>query len=189
MTKDAIEAAIDNLASYLAAQVTGLTVIKEWPSANQALAFPTVSIFSNNPQYTNLQPYSDACTLPNAQNQVTTTWVVGEWDTTLQLDVWCRNKMERRTIGKAIKDAINKNVNPQGLSLQMADYFNAWARFDMSAYQLVDDEAGSQRQEYRTRIALLLNVKEMAQTTDYAIINANPITQDQISVGSDVQIP
>lgn len=181
MSKDAVDAMIDNLATYLLAALPGLSVLKEWPSANQKLVYPSVTIFSNQPQYTNLQPYTLSVTAPDVNNQVVSTLVVGEWDGKLQLDLWCRSKVERQTIGKALRDALNPNVNPQGLSLQMADYFNEWVRFDMDGYKQVDDEAASQRQEYRTQLSLMFNVKEVAQKTNFAIIT----TIDTITATTD----
>lgn len=192
MIKDALEAAIDNLATYLSTQVSGLTVLKEWPMANQKLTYPSLTIFSNNPKFTNLSPYQVACTAPDQNKQVLQTLVVGEWDTTVQLDIWCRNKLERQTVGKYVKDAINKDIIPQGLSLQMADYFDEWARYDMTEYVQVDDEAGAQRQEFRTKISLAVNVKELTQRTQYAIIQlspTDPVVADDIEIGEDVQIP
>jgi hypothetical protein len=184
MSKDAADAVLDNLATYLAAQVPGLTVRKEWPSANQALVYPSLTIFSGQVTYTPLQPYETARTAPDVNNQVVSTLVVGEWDGKLQLDLWCRNKVERQNIGKQVRDAINKQVNPQGLSLQMADYFNEWVRFDVDSYNQVDEEAGVQRQEFRTKLSLLFNVKEVAQKTDFGmitIIDTQTTTTDTIT--------
>ena len=174
----AVEAAVGNLAAYLRAQVTGLTVLDEWPTANQKLAYPTVTLFSGKITTMNRAPELIAQTDPDVDNKVTATEVIGEHDFKLQLDLWCSSKPQRNTVIKQITDAINAKSldstgdnNPAGLSLQCANYFNDWIRYDIDGQQYVDDEAAAQRQERRVRIDLLVNCRAIQERTYYAMVN------------------
>lgn len=167
---NAVQSLTNNLAAYLRTQVAGLTVLTEWPGANQKLAYPSLTIFSGEPVFTPYTPYEVSRTAPDVNNQIISTMVVGEYDVTFQLDLWCRNKLERETVFGQVFDAINQVVVPMGLSLQLTDYFNEWARYDIDRHSFVDDEAGAQRQEWRVKLSLLANVKCLKQLTSYAMI-------------------
>lgn len=166
-----VQSLVGNLQAYLAAQVAGLTVLTEWPGGNVQLRMPSLTIFSGEAQFMNLTPYVIASTTPDPVTHLTTTTlIVGEYDLKLQLDLWCRNKLERETMFGLVEAAINKQVSPMGLSLQMTDYFSQWARYDIDNHQFVDDEAGAQRQEWRVKIELLANCRMVKQVTGPAMI-------------------
>jgi hypothetical protein len=176
-----VQAVNDALASYLKAQASlnGLTVLTEWPTANQKLTYPSVSIFANTPAgaFMALPPEQVTATAPDVNNVTTVTFVVGEWDYKIQLDVWARNKPERDAWLGKVKDAINaamadattSSFNPMGLSLTLTNYFNEIARLDVEGAGYVQDERAAQVEEWRGKIDLLVNVREIRQRTMYAI--------------------
>jgi hypothetical protein len=181
---NAIQSLTNNLASYLRTEVAGLTVKTEWPGANEKLQYPSLTIFAGEPIFTPFQPTEISRTAPDVNNKVISTMSVGEYDLTMQLDIWCRNKLERETVFGQVFDAINKTVVPMGLSLQLTDYFNEWARYDIDRHSFVDDEAGAQRQEWRVKLSLLANVKCLKQVTTYAmitIVDTVGVTTDTIT--------
>lgn len=186
----AIQSCLSALASYLAGHVTGLTVFTEWPSANQQLVYPSLTIFTGQVKIMNRQPEQVAITTPDVDNKVTVTEVIGEYDAKMQLDLWCATKLQRDTVLGQVLDAINlatTSSNPQGvnnaagLSLQLSDYFNEWVRFDLDAFTYMDDEAAAQRQERRVKIDLLLNCRAINQRTLYAIIQGQTVIGASIS--------
>lgn len=165
------QAVNEALAAYLTAQIAGLTVLTEWPYANQKLTYPSVSIFAVDPRYTNFPPRIVTKTPPDVNNQSTVTYEVGAWDYTIQLDLWCRNKVERNTVLGQLADAINPSPGngSAGLALTLASYYNEIARLDIDRQKYVQDESASQRQEWRGLITLLVNVRAIKQQTMYAI--------------------
>lgn len=182
----AVQSCLNNFATYLAGKVTGLTVYKEWPAANQKLSYPSVTLFTGQVKTMNRSPEQIAVTTPDINNKVTATFVVGEHDFKLQVDLWCANKVQRDTVLGQIENAINAAVNDNtgnnnaaGLSLQLTDYFNDWARLDIDGMLYVDDEAAAQRQERRVKLDLLVNCRAILQRTYYAMTSI----QTQIGVG------
>lgn len=164
-----VQSMVTNLQTYLKAQIAGLAVLTEWPTPNQVLTYPSLTIFSGQPQFQPEQAYPLVITAPNGQKQVTSNVVCGQYDAHLQLDLWCRSKPEREKLLGQLVAALNPLITPMGLSLQLADYFNIWARYDMDNYQFVDDEAGVQRQELRAKFDILATCKHVQVRTDYAM--------------------
>lgn len=189
---NAAQSLTKNLVAYFQANVAPVTaggaaipfqVLGEWPGANIKLAMPSLTITQGNPKLTNLMPYVVSTTAPVA-NQITTTMVIGEYDIPYQLDLWCRNKLERETVFGLVMAAINKQLQSQrvgGLRIQLPDYFNEWASLIVTDHQFVDDDAGAQRQEWRVKIGCSANVKMLQQVTDYAMIS---IVDQQTTVTS-----
>jgi hypothetical protein len=183
----AITCCLNALANYLTTQIVGLTVYKEWPSANQVLAYPSVTIFTGQVKGMNRTPEQMAITEPDVNNQVVVTEILGEYDAKMQLDLWCANKFQRDTVLGQIFDAINLAAtddtgdnNAAGLSLQLTDYFDDYVRFDIDGFTYVDDMAAAERQERRVKIDLLLNCRAIKDRTLYAI------TQVQASIGTSL---
>lgn len=177
------DSCLNALATYLKAQVPALTVFKEWPNPNDKLVYPALTLTQGKITTMNRAPECVAKTMPDVNNQILVTEIVGEHDFTMQLDLWCSDKVMRSLYLGLVMDAINAAVadssglnKAAGLSLQLTDYFNDWARFDINDFENVDDEAGVQRRERRVRINLLVNCRAIRQRTYYAMINIQSYT-------------
>lgn len=183
---DAVTALVSQLAKHMR-QVPGLTVYEEFPTPTQELAYPCVTIFRGKPEFENLQPY------PYEVGDIVSGkrlsyMVVGQYDLRLQLDVWTRNKVERATVWESIFRQLNtqlQNSETMGLSLRLKDYHDLFARYDFIGYDVVEDEAASQRGEWRFKIDLLAHCKAILQRSDYAMITI----ENQLSViDTDVEL-
>jgi hypothetical protein len=199
---DVIDSCVEALSCLLRDSIQGLTVLQEWPDANQQLTYPSLTITKTKPVRTPSMPLDVFVTAPDQSNQVIANTYIADWDDTFQLDLWCRSKAERRFLTSQIVDVFNSqeldatsNNNANGLSILIPEQFNEYARFDMDQVQTVDDEAGSQRQERRTKITVLVNCREIRQRSYYAIkqiqsytdlSNANSaLTDDSIGTEPD----
>jgi hypothetical protein len=175
-TSDVMDSCLSALATYLAGQISGLTILQEWPYANQQLTYPSLTISTKDPKRTPSMPILVSQTAPNESNQITANEAVAEWDDIFQMDLWTRSKAERKTITAQILDAFNaqemdasgKNKS-DGLSLQITDQYGEYARFEIENVQCVDDEASAQRQERREKITVIVNCREIRQRTYYAM--------------------
>ncbi len=172
----AIQSCLSNLQSYLVGKVSGLTVLTEWPSANQKLTYPSLTLFSGKVSTMNLPAQIIAQGAIDGDNKILATEIIGEHDFTMQMDLWCANKFQRDVMLGNVLNAINfeiadstGNHKPAGLSLQLTDYFNAWVRFDLDGWEYMDDEAAAERQERRAKIRLLVNCRDIRQRTYYAM--------------------
>jgi hypothetical protein len=163
------------LKSYLETAMPDLKeVLDEWPEANEQLEYPALSMMQGNPQYTNMFPEFLAKTDLDDDKLTTSDWVVGMWDWKVQLDLWCGSKTERNDLSDKLFQALNPDVvNPDGvkngLGLQLADYYNIWARFDIADQRIEDSEVESQRREWRIQFTLLANVRQVVSRTDSGI--------------------
>lgn len=191
LASDPISAAVDALVSFLQAQIPGLTILTEWPYANQQLQYPSLTITTGKVDSVPLNPPEQiAVTTPDINNQVVATEVISELDATFQLDLWTRTKLERRTVLGQIQSAFSAqqmdtsgNNNPQGISLRMGNYFNAWVRYDLVTSEFRDDEQAAERQERRARMSVLVNCREIRQRTYYAMRTI------QVTVNSAISKP
>lgn len=178
---------MDTLASFLKAQISGLTVLQEWPYANQKLSYPSLTITMNKPKRAPLQMKEFISkTDPDANKKIIVTEAVADWDDTFQLDLWCADKLSRSVISDQIIAAFNSQETnaPDGLSLPMVSHYGEFARFEIQDIMPADDEAAAERQERRQKITVLVNCREIRQRSYYAIRTV----QTQLGVGtSDAQ--
>lgn len=176
---DPVSLSLETLAAFIRTNVIGLTVLEEWPYANQKIAYPSITItVAGTPKRVPEMPYQIAKTNPDGDNKIVVSEVVASYDFSFQMDLWCRNKLERKQFTDKVISLFNSqemdntgNNIPDGLSLQCSQMFNEWIRYEIESYQPFDDEAGAQRQERREKFAVLVNFREVRQRTYYAIIN------------------
>lgn len=168
--------AVDGLAAWLRTNIPGLTVLDEWPYGNQQLTYPSMTLFTGEAARMPLMPEIVAVTAPDVNNKVTATEVVAEYDFEIQLDLWARNKLERKQfVAKLLTafagqsmDLTGKN-NPDGLTLVLSNYYNMPVRFEIKSHKHKDDEQAAERQERREMISVLVNLREIRQRTYYAM--------------------
>lgn len=173
---DPVQAITELLRTTMAGAISGLTVLDEWPNANQKLVYPTVTLNSKTPRYRNLPKEEIARTLPDIDNKTLVTYIVGEYDYGIQMDLWCANKIQRGVMLGAILKFLDADAMEDlgdnkalGLSLTLTNYFNTIARLDYDRHELMDNEGAAERQERRVKIDLLVNVRAIRQRTMYAV--------------------
>lgn len=190
MSADVADVMVNELALFIAANIAGLTVLQEFPYANQQLTYPSLTISTTKPVRTPIMPYIDTQADP-VDGVIVANFAVAEWDDVFQLDLWCRDKLERKTFTDAIISLFNSQENPpladsptganqpDGLSIVMSSYYNEPARFEIRDMMCVDNEAAAQRQERREKISVLANCMEIRQRS------LNAITNIETYVGTD----
>lgn len=174
---DVMNMALSALAAFIRTSIPTLTVLEEWPYANQKLSYPSVTITMTNPQRTPMMVYPISTSSPDSNSMVVSNLAVAEWEDTFQLDLWCSDKDQRRDYtDRLIKlfeaqelDATG-NPNADGITLVLTGNFNENCRYEIVNVKPVDDEAGAQRQERREKITVLVNSREVRQRTYYAMI-------------------
>ena len=131
----------------------------EFPSANIPLVFPSITItyqgdVSYMPQL-NPSVYSSGAI---ADHKADTLYIVGQYDGSLQLDMWCKNKEQRNDMYQEFYKAFNPNFpSRMNLSLNLTDYYNIKCNYDLTSFSKEDSEVSSQTREWRTRISVLVN--------------------------------
>ena len=178
---DAVDAALQTLADFIECNIEGLTVYREWPYGNQVVAMPSITITTGKNIRTPEMPWVLSQTPPDFNNKIVVTEVVANYDTEFQIDLWTKNKLDRTKYLSLIIALFNSQQTqslaetpntldlPDGLSLPMKCYFGDYARFEIESHEIMDDEAGAQRQERRVKIMVIVNVREIRQRMYYAM--------------------
>ena len=179
MTLEANVTGVRTLVNHFVASIVGLTdVLEEFPNPNQDLNYPSISVITKGDVgHTNWMPSvfkkSDNVIDPNKLDVV---YTVGQYDFSLQVDLWTEYKPQRAEFFQKILDAMDKqfidNEQPMGLSLILDDYHGAIARYDQVGYNYLDDESGSQRNEWRAIFDVLVSFPRLLLKTQPKIIES-----------------
>lgn len=183
-----VELALDDLITYLKTQIAATAFIRDFPNRNEALVMPSITVTHNTDgAYESLDPYELSISTPVGDSAaVTVIWIVGQWDFKVQLDLWAASKPARDKLFSDVYRAINKQIHPMGLSLPLPSYYGLFARFDINGFSHIDNEQAAQRQEWRTKIDLLANLKQAQEES--AFIITKPIAVTAIIPDNGVEI-
>jgi hypothetical protein len=157
----ATKAVVQGLADFLKANMPSLkSAYYNWPDPNEELVYPAVSVFSKNPKFTPLFPYivykSD---IDETTNLATVRRVIGMYDFSLQVDLWSSYKAQREQLLEEFIQAMSLDYEVAGLSLQLQDYYDQWARYDFDVPTFIDEEQASQRNEWRITAGVFANCR------------------------------
>lgn len=162
-----VESAVDALSEYLKPKMPEIvTLIQDFPSANISLKYPAMTFSHNTPDpvFTpQSPPYEFSRGLPDANGKTLIQLVKGQWDFSIQVDMWARNKPERDKLFAHFFSVFNNMENPAGLSLQVKKHFNTWARYDLDHFKHFDDGETSQQGIWRTMLTVLVNLKHIVE--------------------------
>jgi hypothetical protein len=158
------------LGKYLVDEVNSLReYYPEFPAPNMTLEMPSVSIFAPSPEFRPLTPYLkkpvDPAEIVNHKAPVQ--WVVGIYDFNLQLDLWARSKEERDDMFDQLFNALNPDIQPMGLRLQMEEYFGQLCEYVYNGHEVSDSEERSQRDEWRLTLNVLATCKAIRTRKEF----------------------
>lgn len=170
------------LAAFLKAQMPSIRqAYDDFPTPNQDLDMPCLSVFQKNPSYGPCMPYEiyKGPILPN--NTAIIRRVVGFWDFSMQVDLWAPTKVQRDELMEELVLAFNVGRVP-GINLKMADYFDMYATFTFSKVETFEDSAASQRGEWRAVATMLAQSRAVVETTEaiMTVIENNLTVVDNI---------
>lgn len=161
----ATKAIVKGLADYLLANMPSLKkAYYNFPNPTEKLEYPALSVFTRTPTFTPISPYVIGKTEPTeVERQVTVTKVIGRYDFTLQVDLWTAYKAQRDQLYEEMFLALSQDPEVPGLSLELSEYYDEWARFDIDQPEFVDDESGSQRNEWRVIVRVQANCRAVRE--------------------------
>lgn len=144
-------------------------VIYAFPSANVSLQYPSISIILTRPEFLPIQReiFEQSDISDDFKSEVK--YINGEYDLALQLDLWCRDKVERFALYEELMDALNPNSELKGLSLKLEKYHGVYCRYDMIDMLFSDNEGASQRAEWRLTVNVLANTRSIKAESEYMI--------------------
>lgn len=153
-----ITVAVKTLAAYLKAAIPELNIQEEWPDSKKELVMPTLSILtSGTPGLTHAMPIIHKIVpIDGDPIKKKVVYCVGTYESRLQLDLWTDYKAKRNELYEKLMAAFDKQFidsgYPTGLSLELLNYHNSFARYDQTGYTYIDSEDSAKRNEWRVKI-------------------------------------
>ncbi len=167
-----VELCSDALEAYFRKHMSELKdVIQDFPTPNIPLVFPSLAITNSADDgcYSSLSPYETEEPEPTELLSQTSVFVVGHWDFKMYLDFWCSSQPDRNKIFAKANELLNPDVETMGLRLQLPNYHDAWASFDVSGIRHEDKEVSAQTGEWRVTITLLVHAPHLREAKEFLI--------------------
>lgn len=164
------QAIIKGIAAYLRTAMPQLqSVTEDWPTPNEILKFPTITILTSDPKFTQQLNYITG--KDSVMNKQTKKYKVrkciGSYDFVLKAHLWAESKSKRQELYESFLNAMNPNFTTSGVRLQLTDYFGEWAQFDIQNHAWLDNEASVQRSERRVVVDIAVNIRAIIEVSEY----------------------
>lgn len=180
VTKEVLEA----LGAFLDDAIPDLRqILYDFPESNRNLQYPSASIFVVGSELQNLHPYVfSQGSVSNSKADVK--WVIGQYDWSIQLDLWERTKEERHDLYEKLILAFNQTPPNTGVHLPLENYHNVVCSYTITNYSIEDSEASSQRKEWRATVDIVANCKAVVEKSEFIIEESEVTleTPDEIPV-------
>jgi len=161
------------LGKYLKDNVPGVKEFyDEFPNASQSFKMPSVSVIIKNTDFApQATPYPAAQIGPGdiTNNKANLLYVVGDWDFTIQLDLWAGSKEERDDFFDATFNALNPKISPMGLTLELSEYFGTLCDYLYVGHSFSDSEESSQKDEWRATLNVVATCKALRDRKEFII--------------------
>lgn len=164
--KSASRAVVKALMEHLKASMPELAAVyDDFPNHNQALKYPALTVFTNEPKFENLMPYVHSKKDPTGISSEVVK-VIGQYEFRLQLDLWSKTKFERHDLYESLFRALNPNSLNPGLSIKLTEYYDLWCRYTFISFSFLGSEPESQRNEFRAKINVIADVKAVTESVE-----------------------
>jgi hypothetical protein len=166
------EALSKALIAYFKAGIPALnSVIEGFPAPSQKLQYPAMSIFIRDPKLLTGSPYvvKKVDRTTGSDPQKTITKIFGIYEVSLQLDIWTSTRPHRHQLAESVLQILNPDPEMVGLNLKLDDYYGEWAHIYAKSYRFIEDEAASQRNEWRILVDVQADLHALFEKVDYVI--------------------
>ena len=170
-----------SLRKYFEANVRPLRqVLDGFPSSNQRLRTPSVTIYSSRTEF---MPMISPMVLKKGvvkDSKAQALWYVGDYDIDLKLDLWCGNKEELDDVYLEVFNALNPKISTMGLELSLPNYYNIRASYlYMGHTEESNNEQDSRMDNWRYTLDVLTTCNAIRTRQEYIIENIE--VKDEIS--------
>ena len=168
---------VDELAKKLE-PITGISkVYREWPRPDQKLTLPSISLVTSNSRLMNKPPVTVMATDdPDGVSTLETIWV-GDYETSIQLDIWTEYKAQREDFYDKVMQVFDSSVYADGtpsLKVKMSNYHDVWAAYYLGGFNYQDSPEMSLSGEWRLTMEIQANHPRVLR------VNRPKITQGAI---------
>lgn len=183
------EEVVKRLAVFLKSAMPDLKqILEEFPEASENLDYPSISIFAGEPTHRPQAPvlvHQDDVVAPA---KIKTKYIVGEYEWKFQIDLWASSKKQRHDLYQKFYDAFSNRWPIMGLSLTLSEYHDVICSYDITGYRFDDSEAGSQRKEWRAKIAVMANCDAIKARDEFAILQTEVTVETKDIAESDLDL-
>lgn len=161
-----LDVALKALAKDMQEKIPELKKVYEhWPGPKDALEMPCASIMVMGSPRLASSPPTIKSKVQDPDNELNwlVTYLMGEYNKTYIVDLWCEYPHLREQLYEKIADYFDRQFlsgerEMPGLSLELTDYYaGAFACYVNVGYTFSEQEESSQRSEWRVRIEVLAN--------------------------------
>lgn len=158
-----------------------LNILEEWPSPEYQNKCVTIAVTTvGEGELQNLMPtVFNRQDNPEDTSQLLVDYLVGQYNLSIQVDVWTEYKATRNDWYEKIDDLLDSQFTnseqSRGLSLRMVEYFEAIARYDQIGYNYSDSGESAQRSEWRVRFNISTSFPKIRRKIQSKIIEATVV--------------
>jgi hypothetical protein len=171
MVESPAEEILTALSEYINRRVRFRETIIGWPDSSRKLSLPAVSFMVKTPRMRHF--HSELQTLGTIkEGKADPIYVVGEWEFSIQMDLWLKTKAERY-------DALEKMFHvfycgddePRPvLHIKLEKYHKTKASYYLRDYSIPDDSQTAINQEWRAIIDITATCDMLVERENEAII-------------------
>lgn len=166
---------LNELAEYLQRHIRVKQTVIGWPDGAQKLSLPAMSLHVKRAREVSYPPHMIlAANIEN--NTADTSYLVGEFEFTIQLDLWCKTSAERYDALEKVRQIFHSqhDVPVPILNLPLAKYHKTMATYTMTGNSIPDSSATPLTQEWRVMVDILASCSQIATRENEKIITQDP---------------
>lgn len=151
----------------------------EWPDSTEEMPMPSITVVSSRADYNviGLVAYIEEDTRDVFAPGTVVQWQ-SEYTETINLEVWCGKKAQRRGILNTIETAITPTEQMSGVRFVMPAYYNELVCFTLNRREVMDEpDSARNRRRAQLEIEMRFNI--------VALVNYRPL-DTRVSLNADV---
>jgi hypothetical protein len=154
----------------------------EWPDAKESMVFPCIAVVHDTGKYDviGLVSYVEEDSFNEFSPGTVVQWQ-GEYVETIQLEIWCNYKAERRAILSALETAMSPTEQMSGVRFKMPTYYNQLVCFTLNSRKIIDEpDSAKGRRRATMEIQMRFNVVALVNAT-----TMNPVFTNNVDSAQD----
>lgn len=174
------------LGEYLAKRMRFEYVIYGWPSYNDSLKMPGLSILNRTDPLFVPTPSQKLSLIDTDENVTDIIYKVGDYTFELQLDMWNRSQDERYEYQARLFEVFHSQDDQaqSALSLEITDWFNQLGNYHLRSINSVSSQDSTERGEFRSICFVTVDCAAIHYKRNQAIIKT-PSAELDVSEGPE----
>lgn len=158
----------------------------EWPDHVADLVFPSIAIVHSRADYDviGLVSYVEEETQDVYAPNTVLQWQA-EYVETINLEIWCAKKSERRALLAGLETAFSPTEQASGLRFKMPEYFGELCVFTIMRREIMDEpDAARNRRRAQIEVEMRFNIVALVN-----VVDAKPVIKVNVDADIDTGLP